>query len=206
MELMGGFRHNREPIEKRLLWNRSMNEENTECQKIKPVKDYTHLMELIDNLPYIVMTLLGAAVLFLCIQTAPGRWIIAGSYMAYGLAGAMWIILFVCPYCHFFDTRSCPCGYGQISAKIRKVQDQSLFKKKFKIHIPVIVPLWVIPPVVGIIRLTKDFTGLLFIVSVLFAVDAFIVLPLVSRIYGCAHCPQKDACPWMKTQDQSGQN
>ncbi len=159
-------------------------------------------MELIDNLPYIVMTLLGAAVLFLSIQTTPSRWILAGSYVAYGLAGTFWILLFVCPYCHFFDTRSCPCGYGQISAKIRKVQDQSLFNRKFKTHISVIVPLWIIPLVAGIISLSKNFTSLLLIVVVFFAVDAFIVLPLVSRIYGCAHCPQKATCPWMKTKNQ----
>jgi hypothetical protein len=30
-----------------------------------------------------------------------------------------------------------------------------------------------------------------------FALNSFIILPLISRKYGCAHCPQRDECPWM---------
>jgi hypothetical protein len=30
-----------------------------------------------------------------------------------------------------------------------------------------------------------------------FAVDAFIILPVLSRKHGCVECPQKDDCPWM---------
>jgi hypothetical protein len=89
------------------------------CDKARPEQDYTHLQEFIDNLPYIFMTILGALV----------------------------FIIFVCPYCHFYDTRACPCGYGQISIKLRKVRDQSRFNEKFKKHIPVIIPLWIIPVV-----------------------------------------------------------
>ena len=174
-----------------------MIEENTDCKKAKPEKEYTHLMEFIDNLPYFVMTLLGASVLILSTRDGTLGWMLAGSYVLYSFTGAFWIIIFVCPYCHFFDTKSCPCGYGQISAKIRKVQDQSRFIEKFKKHIPVIMPLWIIPLVAGIIFLSKNFTFSLFSLVVLFVIDAFLVLPLLSRKYGCAHCPQKDTCPWM---------
>jgi hypothetical protein len=92
---------------------------------------------------------------------------------------------------------TCPCGYGQISAKLRKVRDQSRFIEKFKKHIPVIVPLWIIPVVAGIIFLFKNFSLSLLLLVVLFAIDAYLVLPLLSRKYGCAHCPQKNTCPWM---------
>ena len=34
--------------------------------------------------------------------------------------------------------------------------------------------------------------------KIVFAVDAFVVLPLLSVKHGCKGCPQKDVCPWMK--------
>lgn len=179
-----------------------MIEDNTECKKARPEKEYTHLMEFINNMSYIVMTLLGASVLILGTRANTLGWILAGSYVLYGITGVFWIIIFVCPYCHFIDTTSCPCGYGQISAKICKVQDQSRFTEKFKKNIPVIIPLWIIPLVAGIIFLAKNFTFLLLAFVVLFFIDAFLVLPLLSRKYGCAHCPQKNICPWMSKEEK----
>jgi hypothetical protein len=168
------------------------------CQKARPAQNYTHLQEFIDNLPYIFMTVLGAAILLIGTESGVFKWLFGGLYVFYGIAGALWIIVFVCPYCHYYDTRACPCGYGQISAKLCKVQNQSRFIEKFKKHIPVIVPLWIIPVAAGIIFLIRKFSLLVLILVVLFAIDAFVILPLLSRKYGCAHCPQKDACPWMR--------
>jgi hypothetical protein len=143
------------------------------------------------------MTILGALVLIIGSEASTARWLFAGLYVFYGIAGALWIIIFVCPYCHYYNTRACPCGYGQISAKLRKVRDQSRFIEKFKKHIPAIFPLWIIPMLTGIIFLFKNFSLSLLLLVVFFAVDAFIILPLLSRKYGCAHCPQKSTCPWM---------
>ena len=173
------------------------------CNKARPEQNYTHLQEFIDNLPYIFMTILGALVFIIGPEASTPNWLFAGLYVFYGIAGALWIIIFVCPYCHYYDTRACPCGYGQISAKLRKVRDQSRFNEKFKKHIPVIVPLWIIPVVAGIIFLINDFSLLLLLLVVLFAVDAFLVLPLLSRKYGCANCPQKSTCPWMRKETKS---
>jgi hypothetical protein len=167
------------------------------CNKAKPVQEYTHLQEFIDNLPYIVMAVLGAFVLIMGVEASPTKWLFAGLYVFYCIVGTLWIIIFVCPYCHFYGTRTCPCGYGRISAKLRKIRDQSHFVKKFKKHIPVIIPLWIIPLVAGIIFLLNKFSLALLFLVILFAIDAFVVLPLLSRKYGCAHCPQKSSCPWM---------
>lgn len=167
------------------------------CKKAKPEQEYTHLQEFIDNLPYVVMIILGASVLILGTCASTTGWLLAGLYTFYSITGAFWIIIFVCPYCHYYSTRTCPCGYGQISAKLRKVKDQSRFIEKFKKHIPVIFPLWIIPMVAGIILLQKNFTLSLLALVVLFVIDAYLVLPLLSRKYGCAHCPQKSICPWM---------
>lgn len=168
-----------------------------ECNKARPEQEYTHLQEIIDNLPYMIMTVLGALMFIFGTNASATGWLLAGAYTLYSIAGAFWIIIFVCPYCHYFGTRACPCGYGQISAKLCKVREQSRFIEKFKKHIPVIVPLWVIPLAAGIIFLLRDYNMSVLAILVLFVIDAFLILPLLSRKYGCAHCPQRDTCPWM---------
>jgi hypothetical protein len=32
---------------------------------------------------------------------------------------------------------------------------------------------------------------------VVFIIDGFVVLPMVSKKYGCNQCDLKDICPWM---------
>jgi hypothetical protein len=84
-----------------------------------------------------------------------------------------------------------------LAAKLRKKSSEIKFTEKFKKHIPVIIPLWIIPVIEGIIFLSFDFNHLLLILIIAFIINSYIVLPLLARIYGCAHCPQKDDCPWM---------
>jgi len=72
------------------------------------------------------------------------------------------------------------------------------FDEKFKRHIPVIVPLWFIPVVVGVIALIGAFSVRLLVLLIVFAVDAFVLLPLLSTKHSCKECPQRDTCPWMK--------
>ena len=60
-----------------------------------------------------------------------------------------------------------------------------------------IVPLWFAPLAIGGIPVIRDFSWVLCILLLLFAANSFVVLPLVSRHYGCAKCPQKATCPWM---------
>ena len=168
--------------------------EGEEACRARPV---TLGQELIDNLPYAVMVLLGSAILLIGLGQGPWRWVASGAYFAYGLGGALWIIVFLCPHCHFFDTRLCPCGYGRISAKLRPKKDGDRFAEKFRRHIPVIVPLWLIPPVAGVIVLLCQVSAAVLVLVVAFAVNSFLILPLVSKKYGCARCPQKESCPWM---------
>lgn len=162
-----------------------------------PLPDVPPARALIDNLPYAAMLILGAAVFW---QSWSGReWatITALGYVAYGVLGAFWIMFFVCPYCHFYATRWCPCGYGQVAAKLRRRRDGEQFAHQFRRHIPVIVPLWFAPPIAAGFALFRQWSWPLLALVLIFIVNAFVVLPLVSRAYGCAKCPQKDGCPWM---------
>ncbi len=165
-------------------------------------REYTPFGEIINNLPYILMVLLGAGIFLAGMGASLWGWVSAGLYVLYGLGGALWIMLFVCPYCRYHGTRSCPCGYGRIAAKLRPRQACGRFAEKFKKHIPVIVPLWFIPPIFGAIFEIRHFNWGLLALLVVFAVDAFIVLPLMSKKYGCETCPQRDDCPWMKGKTQ----
>lgn len=163
------------------------------------MRRYSHLAELINNLPYVAMTLLGTAVIAVGFEMSPWAWMGAGAYFGYGVAGTFWLMLFVCPYCGYYGTRGCPCGYGVISARLVRRGDRECFSEKFKRHIPVIVPIWFVPLVVGAAALAKHgFSWQLLVLVVAFSIDSFVVLPLLSRKHGCADCPQRDSCPWMK--------
>jgi len=170
---------------------------DNKCKKYRPEQEYTHTQEFLDNLPYIMMIILGSLILFFSIQLPYWNLLAGILFIIYGVLGTVWFIIFICPYCHFYGTRSCPCGYGQIATKIKPKAKIEQFNEKFKKHIPVIFPLWILPLLVGAISIIYTFSSLILILIILFIIDAFIVLPLISRKYGCAHCPQKDNCPWM---------
>ncbi|MFB0525678.1 MAG: hypothetical protein ACETVZ_09045 [Phycisphaerae bacterium] len=174
-------------------------------------RKYSHAQELINNLPYIVMIVLGTAVLLLSINTLLWKWLAAVAYLIYGVAGVLWIIMFLCPFCRYYDSSSCPCGYGRIAGRLRKRKTQNrdlsddsqessqdCFDEKFKKHIPVIVPLWFIPVLVGVAVEFCTFSIGLLALLIVFAVDAFVLLPLFSTKHSCKECPQRDSCPWMK--------
>lgn len=171
---------------------------NTDSRDGQATRLYTPTQELINNIPYITMTVLGAAIFIVAFNGSVLSLTTAGAYLVYGIAGTIWIMIFVCPYCRYFDTRECPCGYGHIAVKFRKKESVECFSDKFKKHIPVIVPLWFIPIVAGLPVVIANFTWLLLILLVMFAVVAFVILPQVSTKHGCKECPQKDTCPWMK--------
>jgi hypothetical protein len=176
---------------------KNLSNNHASCEKYRPENEYTHFQEFIDNLPYLLMIVIGATINLVAFNMSIWGIVAAGFYIFYGIVGTLCIILYVCPYCHYYDTRLCPCGYGKIAAKLRKKSSEEKFTEKFKKYIPVIVPLWIIPVVVGIIYLIIDFNRLLLILIFAFIINSYIILPLLARIYGCAHCPQKNDCPWM---------
>jgi|YelNatPaOPRAMG01_1025707.scaffolds.fasta_scaffold11470_7 hypothetical protein len=161
------------------------------------MRDYSNSEVLVANGPYAAMILLGAATIASSFQLSPGAWLGAIGYVLAGLAGAVWIMVFVCPHCAFYDTRRCPCGYGKMAARLVPKGQGHCFAQKFKRHIPVIVPLWLVPVLCGAVSLTQAWSGAVAGLVTAFAVDAFVVVPLISRKHGCTDCPQREGCPWM---------
>jgi len=166
-------------------------------ENCQPMREYSHVQELVNNVPYMAMILLGAAVVVVGLNKSALAWFTGAAYLAYGILGTLWIILFICPYCSYWNTRSCPCGYGTIAAKLRESRSGEHFKEMFKKHILVIVPLWFIPILTGLLLSVLSFSWLLLLLLIVFGLDAFVFLPLFSTKHGCKNCPQKDSCPWM---------
>lgn len=163
----------------------------------KVMREYTNRETTAANLPYAAMILLGAATVAAGLRGTP--WAMAGAlaYLICGVGGAVWIMAFVCPYCVYFGTRGCPCGYGTVSARLVKKGDRECFARQFKRHIPVIVPLWLIPLAAGVLALSHSFTWWLLALTAAFVLNSYVLLPLLAKRHSCAECPQRDACPWM---------
>ena len=113
----------------------------------------------IANIPYFGMIFQGAVTI--AYASSFSSWGVAGAcgYLLYGIVGSFWIMIFVCPYCHFYATKGCPCGYGMISERMVSKGDRECFAQKFKHHIPVIIPLWIIPVVYGGLGLNRSLHG-----------------------------------------------
>ena len=174
-------------------------------KEMKPIgkhgvmREYTNGEATIANFPYVAMILMGAGIIAFGFGLTP--WALAGAvgYFAYGVVGVFWIMVFMCPYCAYFATRQCPCGYGMISARFARKGEQEAFAEKFKRHIPVIVLLWVIPAVCAVIVLFRSFTWWFFGLACVFFINSYVILPFVAMGHSCAECPQKDDCPWMSS-------
>ena len=160
-------------------------------------REYSIFAVVISNLPYAAMILLGSMIMLVGLEYSRWGYIAGGAYVVYGALGALWIICFLCPYCVSHGTRLCPCGYGILSARLRAKRDTALFTRKFKRHIAIIVPLWLVPVVVGSLLALNSFRWPIVILLGVFILDSFVLLPLISRSYGCNECPQKGVCPWI---------
>jgi len=159
--------------------------------------NYTPRQEAANNIPYALMTMLGAFIVWDGLP-GPGLWRAAGALLfgLYGVGGAFWMMYFICPHCGYHGTRGCNCGFGRISGLMRGKQPAALFARQFRKHIGVIVPIWFLPAGLGAYRLWRGFDWTAAILLALFVVNSFVVLPWLSSRKNCAECPQRGDCPW----------
>jgi hypothetical protein len=176
-----------------------LSKNRNEIEGISPIEEYSYAQQVINNLPYVAMTLLGAAIFVVGFANPVWGWVCSGAYVIYSVVGALWIIVFLCPFCERHNTMCCPCGYGRIAAKLREKNDVNRFREKFRRHIPVIVPLWFIPIIAGVVFAVRGFSLSMVILLVVFVLVAFVLLPLFSKRHSCVRCPQKESCPWMSS-------
>ena len=157
-----------------------------ECGRVVP----PHLV-LLDNIPTLLLFILGYAII--------ARLSIAGAlcFLAYALASVIWFLARICTYCRYYGTVSCPCGYGIISARLFGRKTGRSFRKAFRTNIIAQFPNWFVPPAVGAYALITDFSLQMLILVILFCIDGFLVIPLISKLVGCRNCETRADCPWM---------
>jgi len=157
-----------------------------ECCRVVPT-----WLVLLDNIPTGTMFVLGALLLL------PIWWLFSVIFLIYcGLS----IILFwalICPYCHHYNSKACPCGYGVAAPKLFKYKGSKEFKKVFKQNIVVMFPCWFVPFGAGIYLLMTDYSQNLFVLFLAFCIVGFALIPAISKYVGCKGCEIKDQCPWM---------
>jgi hypothetical protein len=146
---------------------------------------------LLDNVPTLLLFLLG----FLIINQASLTGAIA--YGIYAISSVVWFWARICPYCHHYDTFACPCGYGVISARIFKRRDSKHFKRVFRRNIVVQFPNWFAPVSVALYMLIKEYSASMLLLTILFSLIGFVIIPVISKQVGCKNCEIKEDCPWM---------
>ena len=152
----------------------------------------------LDNLPTAVMFALGATLIWLA------WWPLAVAFLAYC---ALSIVLFwrlICPYCHHFDTRACPCGYGVVAPRLFRRRGGAEFRRVFRQRIGIMFPAWFLPLGVGVHLLWSGFSWLPMGLLVGFCVVAFALIPAISRFVGCRGCEIRGECPWMTRPSDAG--
>jgi hypothetical protein len=143
------------------------------------------------NLPEYVMYLLG----FIIVYFIGIIYLII--FIIYCIFSTLWFMKFICTNCPHYDRLICPSGYAKVVSRLFKRGDFTKFQSQFKKHIAVVFPMWIVPAFVGVYLLIDEFTMWMLVLLILFIIDGFIILPIVTRRYGCNECELKDQCPWM---------
>lgn len=147
---------------------------------------------LLDNFPTLIMFILGAVIISEVSKIG------AIFYIFYSLFSIVWFWAKICPYCHHYDTSACPCGYGIISSKLFKKKNDKPFKKVFNQNIGIVFPDWFVPIIIAIFQLLNSYTQKVLILTIIFSLIGFVIIPVISKMVGCKNCAIKESCPWMQ--------
>ena len=146
---------------------------------------------LLDNVPTLILFTLG---LLIINRLSTIGAIIFGSY---ALFSVVWFWAKICPFCHHYNTLSCPCGYGVISSKLFKKGTDKSFKKVFRRNIIIQFPNWFVPLAFAVYLISSSYTKEILLLTIFFTLIGFAVIPVVSKLVGCKNCEIKEDCPWM---------
>jgi hypothetical protein len=152
---------------------------------------------LLDNIPTLLLFILG----FLIINQISA--IVAIIYGSYAIFSVIWFWAKICPYCHHYNTHACPCGYGIISSLLFKKRETLSFRKVFKRNLLIVFPNWFVPTGFAGYLLITHYTKNILILTIVFSIIGFIIIPLISKLVGCKNCEIKEECPWMSSKKSS---
>jgi len=154
--------------------------------------EYKRYKIIIDNLPTLAMYALGTIIIFYL------NMIFAVTYVLYCVLATVWFWRFICTYCPHYDELTCPCGFSKISAKLFKKRDTKKFLTMFRRHLVIIFPAWFLPIIAAVFILMDNITIEFVSLLIAFLIVGFVIIPIVSRRYGCKDCDLRENCPWMR--------
>jgi hypothetical protein len=140
-----------------------------------------------ENSLQICMYILGAVLVGLA------WWPLGLVYLAYSLFSNYLYMAWICPYCGHYLLGTCAAGFDLLSGKrFRPIPGRS-FGSEFRRKAWVLYPGWFLPPVAGLYLLISHFTWPGLALLAVFCLDAFWLLPEVSKQH-CRNCDTVD-CP-----------
>ena len=155
---------------------------------------------LLDNIPTMTMFVLGGILVWLI------WWPLSIFFLVYCAASIVLFWALICPYCHHYNTRACPCGYGVLAPKMFKSKlgaTDRTFREVFRKNISIMFPCWLVPFVAGIYLLVTSYSTLVLTLLVLFCIVGFVIIPSISKFVGCRDCEIKKDCPWIGIMEKS---
>jgi hypothetical protein len=158
------------------------------CERVIPKR-----LVVLDNIPTLVLFLLGAALIWRI-----GA-IVSVLFLFYCFVSIVLFWYLICPWCHHFGTRACPCGYGTVSSRLFQGRTGREFSKVFRRNIGIVFPCWILPFVAGAYLMWTNYNSTLLVLFASFCLIGFIAIPVISRFVGCKSCAIKDQCPWMSS-------
>ncbi|UCE39408.1 MAG: hypothetical protein JSW00_09355 [Thermoplasmata archaeon] len=147
--------------------------------------------KVLHNLPTFSTYALGAVIMLFL------GWLFFLVYVLYCIFSTLWFMRFICAHCPHFDNPKCPSGYARVAAKLFKERDSKKFNDTFRRHIGIVFPSWILPVLAGIYLLYYEFSITLLVLFSIFIIMGFIMLPVITKKYGCEDCNLKDSCPRM---------
>ncbi len=146
---------------------------------------------VLHNLPTFSTYALGAIIMLFL-----GR-VFFLAYILYCLFSTLWFMKFICAYCPHYGKEKCPSSYSKIAAKLFKKGNPAEFNTMFRTHIGIVFPSWIIPVIAAIYLLLYEFSILILFLLITFVVVGFVILPVMTKKYGCENCDLKENCPRM---------
>ena len=146
---------------------------------------------MLNNLKFIVLWVCGIAL------TAMLSWLAALAYLGYCIISILLYMALICPYCAHYQG-GCPSGYHLVAARLFKPKSGRTFAQQFRSQIALMLPTWLIPPIVGGYLLVTRHSWTAGALTALFCLCGFVLLPIMWMQVTCKKCKNAEACPWQK--------
>lgn len=155
------------------------------CDRVVPAR-----IIVLDNAPTAALFILGTAIVWQ-VGMLP-----ALLFLGYCLLSIALFWNRICPWCHHFGNRGCPCGYGRIAQRLFERKAGKEFRSVFRRNVIVVFPCWLVPLGLGLYMLWMDYGRTTLPLLLSFCFVGFVLVPVVSRFAGCRSCGMRLQCPW----------